>query len=81
MQVLVEPQVFVPVGFAAQATPVVFSVLLNGTRWHRGPMSSVRIGKASQAVSSCIESLVDQKDLDQVGWTQLPDPQVWDIWR
>ena len=30
-------------------------------------MSSVRIGKASQAVNSCIESLVDQKDVDQVG--------------
>lgn len=44
-------------------------VLLNGTRSVTVdiPMSSVRMGKAFEAVNRCIDSLVDQKDLDQVG--------------
>lgn len=63
------PQVFVPVGLRGSSNTSCFLPFCwTAPRWHRGhPMSSVRIGKASQAVSSCIESLVDQKDVDQVG--------------
>lgn len=58
-----------PLAYAAQATPVVFSRFAErhpvGNRGR--PMSSVRMGKAFEAVNRCIDSLVDQKDVDQVG--------------